>query len=119
MLKKFYLFSSLFFVAFMSTSSHAMNNIDEERYMIQYSINSNMESSVKLNYQENQIQPQNITDKSVKNNTQIHYSGYQNVQGYKNKNKYKSKRFATIATGVIIAGVVLIGVAIGAVVSAL
>ncbi len=107
---------------FINYNAFAFENIEEEKYMINYSINSNLDKSISLKYSEKNIDSSNFQARSINNNnvTELNYSGYRNVQGSKsNSNKSKNKKFATIAIGVIITGVTLVGLTIGAIISAL
>ncbi|MBT4990004.1 MAG: hypothetical protein HOM96_05670 [Rickettsiales bacterium] len=122
MIKSFFLTFTLLSFIFNSTLAYAFNDIDEERYMLEYRVNSDMETSVNFNYQEHDINSSNILDRPLDKSTtdvQANYSGYKNVQGYKNTNKSKSKRFAGIAIGVIVTGIVLIGISITTIINAL
>ncbi|MBT4922247.1 MAG: hypothetical protein HON23_04455 [Rickettsiales bacterium] len=122
MIKSFTLGLTLISLLFTSNMAFAFNDIDEERYMLQYSINSDKETSVKFDYRENDINSSNILDRRIDHldkQDQLNYSGYKNVQGYKNTNKRNSKRFAGIAIGVIVTGVVLAGMTVAAIVGAL
>jgi hypothetical protein len=107
---------------FINTNAFAFNNIEEEKYMLNYSINNNFEKSVSFKYSEKNIDNSNLQARSINENkvTELNYSGYRNVQGSKsNRNKSNSKKFASIAIGVIITGVALIGVTIGAIINSL
>lgn len=107
---------------FINANAFAFNNIEEEKYMLNYSINNNFEKSVSFKYSEKNIDTQNIQARSINDNkvTELNYSGYRNVQGSKsNNNKSNSKKFASVAIGVIITGIALIGITVGAIINAL
>lgn len=104
-----------------STKLFAYNSFEEEKYMLNYSINSDMESSVKLKYHNEEKNIANSFERNDLNEyeqNQANYSGYKNVQGYKNTNKSKSKRFAGIAIGVIVTGVALMSLTVAAIINA-
>ncbi len=108
---------------FLNSTAFGFSDVEEEKYMINYSINSDFQKSLSLKYSESESNHTNFLQRSSKNPEQIselNYSGYRNVQGSKsNANKSNSKKFAAVAIGVIVTGVALVGVTIGAIINAL
>ena len=119
---RFFIITLATIIFFFNSNAFAFKNVEEEKYMLNYSINNNFEKSISLKYSEKNIDSSNIQARTVNDIkvTELNYSGYRNVQGSKsNRNKSNSKKFASVAIGVIITGVALVGVTIGAIINAL